>query len=296
MRNEETSPHSSGAPSSSPHSSSRHSSSSLPLACLSFDVEPFDIPTEYGTAIGVEKQYAIGSAGLVRVLDLLDVERARATFFITGEFALRFPAVIRRIAESPLGHEIASHGHTHGDLEPGHLARSRTTLEEIGGRPVTGFRRARMAPTDAGQVAAAGYGYNASENPIWLPGRYNHFCSPRRARVEKTVSGPLVQIPASATPLVRVPLFWLAFKNLPMPVIRMASVWTLASDRSLNTYFHPWEFMEIEGFGLPGVARRIDGHALLERLRGYVRWLATRAEFATYNTLAERVRSAEDAK
>ncbi len=267
-----------------------------PLACLSFDVEPFDIPTEYGTAIDVEKQYEIGGAGLVRVLDMLDAERARATFFITGEFALRFPEMIRRIAESPLGHEIASHGYTHGDLKPGHLELSRKTLEEIGGKPVTGFRRARMAPTDAGQIAAAGYRYNASENPIWLPGRYNHFFSPRRARVERTAGGgggALVQIPASATPLVRVPLFWLAFKNLPMPVIRMASRWALAADGSLNTYFHPWEFMEIGGFGLPGVARRVDGAALLERLRGYVRWLASRAEFATYNTLAERARNAE---
>jgi hypothetical protein len=147
-----------------------------------------------------------------------------------------------------------------------------------------------MAPTDPTKIAAAGYIYNASENPIWLPGRYNHFFSPRRPRVDGTTAGPLVQIPASATPLLRVPLFWLAFKNLPMPLIRAASARCLASDRSLNTYFHPWEFMEIGGFGLPGVARRIDGRPLLERLRSYIRWLAARAQFATYNTLAERAR------
>lgn len=259
-----------------------------PLACLSFDVEPFDIPVEYGRAIDVEKQYDIGSAGLIRVLDLLDARQARATFFITAEFALRFPAMVRRIAESPLGHEIASHGYTHGDLEPGHLLLSRTTLEDIGRTSVTGFRRARMAPTDAAQIAAAGYTYNAGENPIWLPGRYNHFFAPRRPRIENTASGSLVQIPASATPLLRVPLFWLAFKNLPMPLIRAASRRVLHADRSLNTYFHPWEFMEIQGFGLPAVVRRIDGRPLLDRLAAYLRWLASRAELATYNTLAAR--------
>jgi hypothetical protein len=148
-----------------------------------------------------------------------------------------------------------------------------------------------MAPTDPAQIAAAGYTYNAGENPIWLPGRYNHFFSPRQPRLVTTIAGPLVQIPASATPLLRIPLFWLAFKNLPMPLVRAASRRVLSADGSLNTYFHPWEFMEIGEFGLPGVVRRIDGRPMLDRLGGYLRWLAPRAEFATYNTLAERARA-----
>jgi peptidoglycan/xylan/chitin deacetylase (PgdA/CDA1 family) len=282
----ETSSRTSAAPS-DPTSPGRGLSSS-PLACISFDVEPFDIPLEYGHRVPVEKQYEIGSAGLVRVLDLLDQERARATFFITGQFAERFPQLVRRIAASPLGHEIASHGYTHGDLEPGHLELSRNTLAEISGREIAGFRRARMAHTDAHDLAAAGYRYNASENPIWLPGRYNHFFDPRTARVERTQAGTLVQIPASATPLLRVPLFWLAFKNLPMPLFRTATRRVLNADGSMNTYFHPWEFMAIDSYGLPGVVKRIQGAALLERLRGYLRWLAGRSEFGTYEQLAAR--------
>ena len=262
--------------------------SSAPLACISFDVEPFDIPLEYGNTLSIEKQYAMGSAGLVRVLDLLDQERARATFFITGQFAERNETLVRRIAASPLGHEIASHGYTHGDLESDHLELSRTVLGAISGRDVVGFRRARMAHTDSHDLAAAGYAYNASENPIWLPGRYNHFFDPRTARIENTQAGRLVQIPASATPLLRIPLFWLAFKNLPMSVIRRATSRVLRADRAMNTYFHPWEFMALGDYGLPRIVRRVDGEPLVERLRGYLRWLSTRAEFGTYGELASR--------
>jgi peptidoglycan/xylan/chitin deacetylase (PgdA/CDA1 family) len=263
------------------------------LACLSFDVEPFDIPLEYGHAISVEEQYRVGIDGLVRVLDLLDELGAPATFFITAELALRHPGLVRRVAADGR-HEIASHGYTHAGLEPGHLPESRRVLGEISGREVVGFRRARMAPTDGAEIASAGYLYNASENPIWLPGRYNHFLRPRRARTEHTPGGPLVQIPASATPLVRWPLFWLAFKNVPLGVTKLASAWVLAADGgrgegSLNTYFHPWEFTDIRGFGLPGVVSRVHGERLVAKLGAYIHWLRARAELATYNSLARRV-------
>lgn len=259
------------------------------LALISFDVEQFDIPTEYGIAIDEDEQFRIGRAGLLSVLDLLDKRQTRCTFFITAQFAQRFPEDIRRLAKSKLNHEIASHGLTHGDLLPGHLEESRRILSEISGREVIGFRRARMADTDPAAIAGAGYVYNASENPIWLPGRYNHFFSPREARTVKTERGPLVQIPASATPRIRVPLFWLAFKNLPMPVIRAASRWCLWSDGALNTYFHPWEFTQISTYGLPRVVKMMDGRELLDRLEGYLVWLGARAEFATYGDYARRI-------
>lgn len=260
------------------------------LALISFDVEQFDIPTEYGHALGVNEQFEIGRRGLERVLRILDEHHAPATFFITGEFAERYPELVRLVAATGGGrHEIASHGQTHGDLLPGHLEESKRVLERVTGREVRGFRRARMADTDPAAIARAGFAYNASENPIWLPGRYNHFFLPRRARVERTHAGDLVQIPASATPLVRLPLFWLAFKNLPAWAIRGASRWVLAADGVLNTYFHPWEFVDIGEYGLPRVVTRIDGERLAGRLGAYLVFLKQRARLATYWELASGV-------
>lgn len=255
-----------------------------PLAALSFDVEQLDIAAEHGLDLPADRQFGIGREGLRRVVALLARRHAPATFFVTAEFAERYPDDVAALP--PAGHEIASHGLTHGDLRPGDLERSRLILQDVAGTPVLGFRRARLAPTDRAAIARAGYRYDAGENPIWLPGRYNHFFSPRRPRVERTPGGDLAVIPASATPLVRFPLFWLAFKNAPMPLVRAASRWCLATDGHLNTYFHPWELCDLSGLGLPWYLRRVDGDALADRLGRYVDWLARRARLATYAELA----------
>lgn len=46
-----------------------------------------------------------------RILELLTIHGARATFFVIGEKAARHPGLIRAIADA--GHEVAHHTHTH---------------------------------------------------------------------------------------------------------------------------------------------------------------------------------------
>lgn len=46
-----------------------------------------------------------------RILEALDAHGARATFFVTGERAERFPELVAEIARR--GHEVAHHTHTH---------------------------------------------------------------------------------------------------------------------------------------------------------------------------------------
>ncbi|RPI55424.1 MAG: polysaccharide deacetylase family protein, partial [Acidobacteria bacterium] len=47
-----------------------------------------------------------------RLLGILDRAGVRATFFVLGWVAERYPTLVRRIAAG--GHEIASHGYAHG--------------------------------------------------------------------------------------------------------------------------------------------------------------------------------------
>src|SRR5262249_36654084 len=49
-----------------------------------------------------------------RVLDLLNQNQCRATFFVLGWIAEREPALIRKIADA--GHEVACHSHLHRPL------------------------------------------------------------------------------------------------------------------------------------------------------------------------------------
>ena len=46
------------------------------------------------------------------LLEMLDEKKTRATFFVLGYVAEKFPRLVRNIAE--LGHEIGTHGYGHG--------------------------------------------------------------------------------------------------------------------------------------------------------------------------------------
>ena len=254
-----------------------------PLVLLSFDVEEFDVPLEYGRPVDEETQFELSSRGLTRVLDVLDSFNARATFFTTAIFAERRPELMRRVAQK---HEVASHGYFHSAFEREHLRASRETLERVCRVPCIGFRRARMAPTDPAWIADAGYSYNSSENPTFIPGRYNNLSAPRRPYY----AGKLLQIPVSVTPRVRFPLFWLTFKNLPLFINRAGASRAMKVDGDVNLYFHPWEFEDIRGWGLPFYISRHSGDAMLDRLAKHVKWLATQGEFGTFAQFAERYR------
>lgn len=73
----------------------------------------------------------------------------------------------------------------------------------------------RMMEVEAAEVEKAGYTYNSSVNPTWLPGRYNNLKVSRRYFPQ----GNVLQIPASVSPW-RIPLFWLSFHNFPVSVYR----------------------------------------------------------------------------
>ncbi len=243
---------------------------------LSFDCEEFDLPNEFGHAIGFEQQVALGAQGLERVLELLADCHVPATMFTTGTLARACPTLIREVVAE--GHELASHGLRHTGYEPDDLQRSRDVLEEVGGSAVTGFRRPRFQRTGAEELLAAGYRYDSSMHPTLVPGRYNGLRDPRLAHWEDA----LLRIPLSVTPRIRWPVFWLAFKNVPMAVTRAAVERILEADGYCALCFHPWELLDLRPYAIPGYVRRVDGQRMIERLREFLEWLQGRATVGTY--------------
>jgi peptidoglycan/xylan/chitin deacetylase (PgdA/CDA1 family) len=241
---------------------------------LSFDIEEFDAPSEYGKPLPFDEQIAISTQGTLAVLDVLAQRQIPATFFCTAHFAQQQPALIRRIAQE--GHEVASHGFYHASFSREHLKMSKDALEAITGKSVQGFRMARMMPVDVEEIIAAGYCYNSSLNPTFIPGRYNHFCAPRTPFMQNG----LLQLPSSVTPYLRIPLFWLAMHNLPFRIYKALCRYTARHDRYLNIYFHPWEFTDLrpkEKFGLPHYIIRHSGREMLQRLDRLVEYLKKHA-------------------
>jgi hypothetical protein len=144
---------------------------------------------------------------------------------------------------------------------------------------VRGFRMARLQPVSDWEIQAAGYAYNSSMNPTYLPGRYNNLGQPRLPYY----AGNLLNIPVSVTPGVRFPLFWLSFKNLPLWIYQLLSRLNLSWDRQLNLYFHPWEFSDIQNYQLPGYIKKHAGTPMVQRLESYLQGIQPHGKFVTFS-------------
>lgn len=236
---------------------------------LSFDIEEFDMPFEYGGEISFAEQISISRAGTENILKLLKKHNITATFFSTVVFAHNNRDLIEKIVAE--GHEIASHTWFHSNFKEEHLRESREELEKISGQHVVGLRMPRMREISATAVAGAGYLYNSSVNPTYLPGRYNNL------KISRTLfmQGKLQQIPASVSPLFRIPLFWLSFHNFPLALYQSLSLRTLKKDGYLNIYFHPWEFADIscKKFKLPAFTTRNTGEKMVLRFGQFLNWI-----------------------
>jgi hypothetical protein len=244
---------------------------------LSFDVEEFDMPLEYNFSISPEEQMRVGKKGLNAIDLLLSDPAISATLFTTANFAMQYPESIQQLAGK---HEIASHTFYHSDFKNEHLLGSRLQLEKISGQPVTGLRMPRMRAVPMEEVIKAGYTYDSSINPTWLPGRYNNL------HLSRTIyrDNGMIRVPASVSPLLRIPLFWLSFKNLPYAIFKLLALQTLKKDGYLCLYFHPWEFTDIENYGLPGFTKKLNGQPLLDRLYRLLSDLKKEAELISMHS------------
>lgn len=236
---------------------------------LSFDIEEFEMPREYGDPIPFDKQIEVSREGTIRILNLLKKQNIKATFYTTANFASHAEDIVKRIVTE--GHELASHGYVHDHFKPEHLKMSKDVLEKIGGVPVRGYRMARMMKVPEKEVFDAGYVFNSSINPTFLPGRYNNF---HESRTYFNREGVL-QLPASVTPLVRFPLFWISFHNLPLSIYESLAAWTIKNDGYLNVYFHPWEFMDIgpkSKYNFPFYVTRNTNLNMVDRFDRFITW------------------------
>ena len=252
---------------------------------LSFDIEEFDLPREHGVDISLAEGMKISVEGTLRVLDCLDANDVKATFFCTGNFAQNAPDIIRRMLAE--GHEVACHGVDHSSPKPTDVVESKRIVEAISGVKSLGYREPRMSEVSNEAIRAAGFNYNSSLNPTFIPGRYMHFDTPRTCFVKDGV----MQVPASVTPWLRLPLFWLALHNFPMSLYKCLVFRTLRHDGYFTTYYHPWEFVELDKYPqykVPFYIRRNSGEKLLKRMDSLIKYLKGKgAKFSTYSQFLE---------
>lgn len=248
-------------------------------ALLSFDIEEFDVPCEYGYSMTLEEQISLSEQGLVIVLDILKEKNVKATFFCTTNFAINAQSIIKRLIDE--GHEIASHGCNHAHPQVGDEQDSKRILDTEFNINVKGYRQPRMQLVNVERLGE--YKYNASLNPTFIPGHYtNH----RASRVIFK-DGNIVTIPSSVSPRLRIPLFWLSLHHFPLCAYDYLMKRTLKHDGYFNTYFHPWEFVDLSSFKkLPYVIKHNSGRVMVYRLKNIIDSLNKfGGEFITYNEM-----------
>lgn len=251
------------------------------MILLSFDTEEFDGPREHGVEYSLEEGMKVSVEGTNRILDVLKANDVRSTFFCTGNFAENAPDTMQRIIKE--GHEIACHGVDHFEPKETDFRKSKEIIENITGLTVTGYRQPRMFPTIESEIKKAGYRYNSSINPAFIPGRYMNLSTPRTWFMKDGV----MQIPSSVTPKLRFPLFWLSLHNLPQGVYHRMVRGVLKHDGYFVTYFHPWEFYELKEhpeFKMPYIIKKNSGKDMVKRLDNLIKMLkGENHKFITYD-------------
>jgi hypothetical protein len=246
---------------------------------LTFDVEEFDTPKLHGIDISMQEQMKIGQEGLLNIIELFDeLNHPPSTFYTTANFANYYPETIKLISEK---HEIASHTFYHSTFKNEDILTSKIRLEEIIEKRIYGFRMPNMASFNKLLINEAGYQYDSSINPTYLPGKYNYLKYP----ITPFQFHNVTEIPASVVPFIRFPLFWLSFKNLPLHFYIQLCNFTLARTGFLNLYFHPWEFADLDSFKIPSFIKTPNEKKLIEKLRKFIQYYQNKPDVEFKNTI-----------
>jgi polysaccharide deacetylase family protein (PEP-CTERM system associated) len=225
---------------------------------LTFDVEEYFHAEAFARVLRPEEWPTLESRvtrATERLLDILDRDRVRATFFVLGWVAERHPSLVREIAS--LGHEIACHGYGHRMIQ--HLTRqefeldvtrAKRALEDAIGRAVLGYR----APTfsimhetlwSLDVLAEAGFRYDSSIFPV-VHDRYGISDAPRFPHRLRAPNGcEITEFPMSTVEILgrRLPVAGGGyFRLFPYGLTRRAITRINARDgRPAMVYLHPWE-------------------------------------------------------
>jgi polysaccharide deacetylase family protein (PEP-CTERM system associated) len=185
------------------------------------------------------------------LLDLLDHRQIRATFFVVGWVAERYPRLIQELLTA--GHEIGSHSHTHqraydlgGAAFRHDLQQSVRALVAAGVPTVTMFRAPEWSINDRSLWALQtlvdeGIRVDASMAPLKLVGAVTY---PRHPHIRQTPAGPIIEVPPLVVDRFRqvMPMGWGWGLRMSSPrrVLQTIDALNRAGLPAVITV-HPWE-------------------------------------------------------
>ena len=253
--------------------------------CLTFDVEEFSIPSDYGIRSAYLNSTEFSREGCHNLLGVLKKHKIKSTFFITGYFAERERDAVRVIKEE--GHEIASHSYSDSDLSMlakpelrESIEKSKKILEKVSGEKIKGFRTPQFKanPCLVGVLEELGFRYDSSVHPAIVPGHYWNWnallnpYTPHRNNIFKKGCSSIKEIPVSVIPLIRFPISWWWMRNMGNWLTTAGAKINLCQDRSVILYFHAWEFTNLPKIEkIPFHMTRNTGDVFLNKVESFIK-------------------------
>lgn len=188
-----------------------------------------------------------------KVLQLLDKHGVKATFFVLGQVAEKFPGLVKQIADE--GHELGVHGYHHVQffkmtreqaLEE--INSAKKLIENISGCQVFGHRAPAFSITPETKwgldvIAEAGFRYDSSVMPI-RGNRYGWPGFPREICTIKTPKGhKLTEVPLSTISIMggQIPVCGGGYLRLFPEWITKKAFEKITENRPAIVYLHPYE-------------------------------------------------------
>ena len=278
------------------------------LNAMTIDVEDYFHVSAFADVVRAEEWTTYESrvvGNTERLLDLFAASDVRATFFVLGWVAERFPSLVRRIHRD--GHELASHSYDHGlvyDKSPDEfradLRRAKAAIADAAGVEVSGYRAPSYSVVDRSLwaldvLADEGYTFDSSIYPI-RHDRYGIPDWPRHIERLERQGGARWELPGSTVRHLGM--------NMPMGgggYFRLLPYgWTRAGIRHLNEqerrpaifYLHPWEIDPEQPRLNAGFVSRFRHYRNLQHTESRLRRLLQDFRFGT---IADVLAAARDA-
>jgi polysaccharide deacetylase family protein (PEP-CTERM system associated) len=270
------------------------------LNALTIDVEDYFQVTAFERYVRRDRwgNYSLRvERNTLRILDMLDEYRVKATFFVLGWVAERCPRLVSEIAGR--GHEIACHGYGHElvyHIGPEKFRKdvrmAKAVLEDIIGEKVLGYRAPSYSITGKSLWALdilveEGFLYDSSIFPIvhdvyGIPGgkRFPHDIETRQ--------GIIREFPISTFPLrigwwlYQLPIAGGGYLRLfPVSLVSRAITFINSKERQPTVvYFHPWEIDPDQPRIHAGLKSRFRHYLNLNGMEAKIRYLLSKIEFS----------------
>ena len=216
---------------------------------VSIDVEDWQQST-WDRSLPITK---VAFDNTARILDILSEQNIKATMFILGKFAEKYPEMVKRIDYD--GHEISCHGYSHNEIFKqtkkqfkDDVYKSKSKLEDLIGKLVLGYRAPDFSITNDSLwaleiLSELGFKYDSSIFPI-KHNRYGISDWPTDIRnVLLKNDNSILEFPLSTINIksINLPISGGGyFRLLPKSIFSLAAK-SILKKRPFIFYCHPYE-------------------------------------------------------